>query len=119
VKDARNARDVRSLAVLDWLDHDAWWPAFDDLVVAEVQGNVPDGTGAWLVVEDQVAALPVTVGDVHELLASPKVPGIPFVTRVSVVDGTNWCWVDATSVERLHDQAGAIRAIDGHRGGTD
>ena len=66
-----DARDDISLTVGNWLNHDAWRPAFNNHVASKIDGNVPDGPGAWLVVEDQVTTLLVAVSDVFEFLAGP------------------------------------------------
>lgn len=50
-----------ALAIDNWLYHNTWRPALDDHVVAKIDGHVPDSPGTWLVVEDQVAALPAGV----------------------------------------------------------
>lgn len=110
-----DARDDISLTLGNWLNHDAGRPAFNNHVVAKVDGHVPDSPGAWLVVEDQVAPpAAASVGNPLQLLISPKIAGVPFVAWVGMADGADRNRADPAGVKTLDNQAGAVSTVAGH-----
>lgn len=109
-----DARDDISLTVGNWLNHDAWRPAFNNHVASKIDGHVPDGPGAWLVVEDQVTAAAAGVGNPLQLLVSPEVAGVPFIAWVGMANGADRNRADPAGVKTLDNQAGAVSTVAGH-----
>lgn len=118
-KRSANPGDPRPLGVNDRLDHDLRRPGFNHLVVAQINGDVPDQPVARVAVEDQVSALALGIRYFLQTGIGPQIPRFPLVTRLGMANGRGRQGIDAARVQGLHDQTAAICPVSRRRGRAD